>query len=219
MGLADFERRLERGVEGFFGRVFRSDIRPVELGRKLIREMDGARTVGVDGRLLAPNHFVVTLAPSDAEAMTEMGEALRRELGELARSHAVEEGYSLSGPISVEIEADGGVRAGVVEVDGHFREPPPGSERCCLVLPDGQRVPLGDYVVTIGRNDDNTIVLEDPNASRRHAEVRPGDHDFVVVDLGSTNGIKVNGTPVSRHQLVHGDRIGLGATVLGYEKT
>lgn len=48
--------------------------------------------------------------------------------------------------------------------------------------------PLGEYVLTIGRQADSAIVLADTNASRRHAEIRPGGDGFVIVDLGSTNG-------------------------------
>lgn len=218
MGLSDFERRLERGVEGFFGRVFRSEIQPVELGRKLVREMDSSCTVGVDGRRMAPNDFVVALSKADYESLSELADALVGELAELARSHAAERGYSLPGEVSVALASQPDIRSGVVAVESHFLTPPPGTVRCSLVLPHGQRVPLGDYVVTIGRGDDNTIVLEDPNSSRRHAEVRPANGDFVVVDLGSTNGIKVNGQRVDTHLLSSGDQLTFGATVLGYEK-
>jgi hypothetical protein len=54
VGIAGFERRLESAVEGVFGRLFRSGLRPVEIGRRLVREMDDNRSVGVSGRIVGP---------------------------------------------------------------------------------------------------------------------------------------------------------------------
>ena len=62
MGLQRFERRLERLVEGGFGKAFRSGLQPVEIGRRLVRELDAGRTLGVRGTVV-PNHFVVLRLP------------------------------------------------------------------------------------------------------------------------------------------------------------
>ena len=64
------------------------------------------------------------------------------------------------------------------------------------------------------------MVLADANASRRHAEIRPatdGGGGHMVIDLGSTNGTKVNGVGIHTHRLQHGDEITVGATHLRYE--
>ena len=66
MGLQRFERGLERLVEGVFAKAFRSGLQPVELGRRLAREMDLRRSVGVNG-MVAPNHYEIALSPVDAE--------------------------------------------------------------------------------------------------------------------------------------------------------
>src|SRR3954466_15143180 len=105
MGLQQFERRLERLVEGTFAKAFRSGLQPVELGRRLTREMDLQRTVGVNG-LSAPNHFKVALSASDAERCASFSEALVRELSEAVREHARDEGYHFVGPVQVELEPD-----------------------------------------------------------------------------------------------------------------
>ena len=60
-------------------------------------------------------------------------------------------------------------------------------------------------------------MLEDSNVSRRHAEVRRQGEDYVLVDLGSTNGSKVNGTRVKQQTLVDGDEITLGKTLIRFE--
>ena len=59
VGLKGFERRLERMVEGVFARAFRSGLRPIEIGRRLVREIDDNRSVDVRGRTVVPNHFTV----------------------------------------------------------------------------------------------------------------------------------------------------------------
>jgi pSer/pThr/pTyr-binding forkhead associated (FHA) protein len=78
-------------------------------------------------------------------------------------------------------------------------------------------VPIGDEAVVIGRMSECDVPLTDPNVSRRHAEVRREDNEFVVVDLGSTNGTRVNGAGVKERQLVDGDEITVGTTKLRFE--
>ena len=86
------------------------------------------------------------------------------------------------------------------------------------MLPSGQRVPLGDRPVTVGRMSECTIPLNDQNVSRRHAEIRPGRQHYVVVDLGSTNGTMVNGTRIHGEQrLTDGDIISFGSTYVRFE--
>ncbi|MGH9075564.1 MAG: FHA domain-containing protein, partial [Acidimicrobiales bacterium] len=80
-----------------------------------------------------------------------------------------------------------------------------------------QRLPIGDDPVVLGRLPSCNVVIEDPNASRRHAEIRRQDDAVVLVDLGSTNGTRVNGASVSRHQLVDGDTVTIGTTTLAFE--
>lgn len=217
MGTRGFEGRLERMVEGTFSRLFRSSVKPVEFGRKLQREMDAHRSVGVDGRTIVPNWYRFTIAPGDHDQLADILGTLRRELADAAREHARDERYSFVGPVEVVVEADPGLRTGVLDVESRFVEAegglPPGS----LLLPTGDRVPLGEYVVTIGRQSDCTIVLADPNVSRRHAEIRPSGDGFVVVDLGSTNGTKVNGARVAEHHLSDGDELRFGNTVIHFE--
>jgi pSer/pThr/pTyr-binding forkhead associated (FHA) protein len=72
-------------------------------------------------------------------------------------------------------------------------------------------------VVTVGRTPNSTIVLADPNVSRNHAEIRPVGTGYVVVDLQSTNGTRVNGIRIANHELDGGDQITFGNTVLRFE--
>ncbi len=217
MGISGFEQRLERGIEGFFGRVFRSGLRPVELGRKLVREMDDKRTVGVNGRLMVPNNFRFTLSPADYEQLEDMVNQLRRDLADAAREHARDEQAAFAGPVDVEIVVSERVRAGLFRIQSRYKEAEGGATAGSLVLPTGDRVPLGEYVVTIGRSPDATIVLGDPNVSRRHAEIRPAGDGFAVVDLGSTNGTRVNGERIVERSLRDRDEVVFGNTVTYFE--
>jgi Protein of unknown function (DUF3662)/FHA domain len=216
MGLNQFEQRLERLVEGVFAKTFRSGLKPVELARRLTRDMDLHRVVGVSG-LIAPNRFLIAISPSDYEQFETYVEALTRELSDAVRAHAREETYGFVGPVHVEINADEGVGVGEFLVASEIVEAPGGVAVGSLALPDGSRVVVGEEPVTIGRLPECDVVLGDPNVSRRHSEIRRRGNGFVVVDLGSTNGTKVNGAGVKERQLVDGDEITVGGTKIRFE--
>jgi hypothetical protein len=217
MGLQGIERGLERMVEGVFSRAFRSSLRPIELGRRLVREMDDHRSVDVKGRTIVPNDFSFGLSPQDHATFTEIHDALVRELCDAAREYARDENYTFMGPVQVELTLDEELRPGRFTVVSRLHEGQGGVGAGALILPAGERIPLTEKPVIIGRLPDCEIALTDPNVSRRHAEVRPFGTGFLVVDLGSTNGTKVNGTTVSEHQLKDGDAITVGATRIRFD--
>lgn len=217
MGMRGFERRLERMVEGSFARVFRSGLKPVELGRRMVREMDTNRSIGVSGEPVAPNHFVIELSSEDADRFAGVGESLRRELADTIREHARDERYAFLGPIGVELVVGPRLRAGNFRVSASLQEGVGGLAPGSLVLPGGERVVLGETIVSIGRLGDSTLVLEDSNVSRSHAEIRPHGTGFKLVDLGSTNGSKVNGQRVGERQLRDGDVLEFGSITIRFE--
>ena len=217
MGLQRFERRLERLVEGAFSKAFRSGLQPVEIGRRLAREMDAGRTLGVRGTV-APNEFVVRLSSEDIERFSGFHDALVHELADAAREHAREEGYHFIGPVEVSILEDDAARRGDLAVDAAIREGPEGAVGA-VVLPDGRRVQLGDDPATIGRMPECAVALSDPQVSRQHAQITRDEHGYRVVDLGSTNGTTVNGVVVREQSLTDGDVIVVGATSLRFEES
>jgi hypothetical protein len=217
MGLKGFERRLERLVEGAFARAFKSSLRPVELGRRLIREMDDQRTVNVQGNVAAPNHFTITLGADDYAQFAEIEESLVRALAEEARTHAREENYIFMGPVEVLIRKDSDLSVGSFSLSARFKEGAGGTTGGSLVLPDGGRLPLGGGSVLIGRATDAPVRVSDSSVSRRHAEVRPSGGGWLLVDLGSTNGTRVNGMPVTERRLEDGDVISVGDASLRFE--
>jgi hypothetical protein len=215
MGLQQFERRLERLVEGAFARAFRGELQPVEIGRRLTREMDLERTVSVRGSI-APNVFDVIVSRPDYERFGRFVEVLSKELADAAKEHAKSERYLFVGPVEVTIGWDPDLAPSSYEIVSEFKE---GEEKVTawIVLPDGRRVAIGSEIVTIGRLPECAIVLTDPNCSRRHAQIRREGDTVVIVDLGSTNGTRVNKVPIRDQVLANGDHITIGTTTLRYE--
>jgi hypothetical protein len=94
---------------------------------------------------------------------------------------------------------------------------PEQDRRQALLVGGGRRNVLSGSRVVVGRSREADIVLQDPNVSRRHAELRREEDGWQIVDLGSTNGIKVNGRRVDRHPLSPGDEITIGVSDLTFE--
>ena len=122
VGLQGFERRLERLVEGTFNKAFRSGLQPVEIGRRVTRVLDDGRTLGVNGRPVAPNNIGVYLSPTDFERFSSFAEALARELAEAAREHARDEGYQFVGPVTVTLVPDDTLKTGDYDVVAEIAE-------------------------------------------------------------------------------------------------
>lgn len=218
MGLQSFEHGVERMVEGVFSRSGKSSIRPIELGRRLVREMDDNRSVDVKGRRIVPNRFEFRINPRDHAGFVDIEEALVTELGEAAREHAREEGYHFMGPVTISLLIDQDSKPGRFSVTSSMREAGGGVGVGTLVMPSGERMPLAGKVFTVGRLPECSIPLNDANVSRRHAEFRASGRNFVIADLGSTNGTKVNGTRVNGEQILKdGDIISFGGTHIRFE--
>jgi hypothetical protein len=112
MGLQSLERRLERMVDGVFSRRARNSLKPIELGRRIIRIMDDQRTVDVKGRRVVPNRFEIRMAAADLTGFADINEVLRSELIEVIREYARDEGYYFMGPVQVILTENPNGRAG-----------------------------------------------------------------------------------------------------------
>jgi Protein of unknown function (DUF3662)/FHA domain len=204
--------------EGVFNRGLRSTVRPIEIGRRLVQEMDDKRTVDSKSRRVAPNHFVIRLHPKDHDELTDFIGPLESELVEAAKEYAKEEGYHLRGPITVSITSDESLKSGRIGIDSKVRTSESPVNEGSLVVAGGKVVKIGDQPIVIGRQPDCDIVFDDPNISRRHAEIRVAAGEFTVSDLGSTNGTKVNGVAVTiARALRDGDIVTLGSNSIRFE--
>ncbi len=256
--LQSVETTIANLLEGAFGRIFRSEVRPMELARKLAREMDEHRTISVS-RVYAPNEYSVWLSPQDRARYEGVEQEVLDELGAYLLEHARREELILASHPVIVFHTDErlalgefGIQARSVRPAGHSDpsgghdpvDPQPAQEHGqtmiystsrrvggpveeaharreaaqALLLVGGRRLLLAPAGGTIGRSRDCDIVLDDVGVSRRHAELRPTPTGWTVADLGSTNGVLVNGRPIrGAQQLQPGDSVVLGSTEMIFE--
>jgi FhaA, N-terminal domain/FHA domain len=251
--LRAIEHKIEALVEGVFGRAFRANVQPVELARKLIKEMDDHRTVSVS-RVYVPNEYTVFLSPHDRGQFQAYEDSLRLELQEYLAEHARREGYVMLSPPNVLFSTDDDLGLGVFGIATRMVQrgkkaagappvPEPTAAATMVYRPktdalppvagvdeapveresvwltvDGQRVPVDKRILVLGRGQECDVQLSDPNVSRRHAELRQEETSYWIVDLGSTNGMEVNGRRLRQAKLEGGDRITLGSTDVVFER-
>jgi Protein of unknown function (DUF3662)/Inner membrane component of T3SS, cytoplasmic domain len=244
--LRNLEAKLGGLVEGAFGRAFKTSVQPVELAHKLAKEMEENQMVSVS-RVYVPNHYRVFLSPRDREQFSSYEPALRKELSDYLLEHARQERFALTSRPQIEFHTDDrldlgefGIQAQLLgEIEGEEEAGPsagdfghtmvysadrearplaPALDRSqALLISEGRRNVLSGERVLVGRSRECDVVVSDPNVSRRHIELRRGQHGWAAVDLGSTNGMKVNGRRVSHAELEPGDRITIGVTDLTFE--
>jgi Protein of unknown function (DUF3662)/FHA domain len=105
------ESKIEGLFEGVFGRAFRTHVQPIELARKLAKEMDDHRTVSVS-RVYVPNEYTIYLSPDDRRQFAEYEESLVGELQEYLAEHARRERYALLTAPDVLVTADADLAVG-----------------------------------------------------------------------------------------------------------
>jgi hypothetical protein len=193
MVLKSVENRLERIFEKTFSRTFKSTLQPIEIGTRIVREVDLTRRLSSQGPI-SPNQIRVWLGPVDAARFEGFQKALVSELEETVRQHAVSEGFSFVGPVRVEVFIDDDIKTGNLEVKTEFLG---GESQPRLILSDGRSFNVGERPLVIGRSPDVEVVINDSNVSRRHAEVWRTSEGVAVRDLQSTNGTYVNGHRVT----------------------
>jgi hypothetical protein len=218
--LDNFEKKLDRMVNGAFAKAFRSEVQPVEIAAGLQRELDDRATVVSRARTVVPNVFVVELSPTDHDRLSAYEQTVADELGSLVREYAQQQRYSFLGPAEVSLAVDESLGTGVFRIRSEVRAGPQSGSAPVDVSGqphlevDGAVYPL--FAVTrLGRGADVDIRIDDPGVSRHHAEITLGT-DVTIRDLGSTNGTVVNGRMVGTQILVDGARVQLGSTTLTY---
>jgi Protein of unknown function (DUF3662)/FHA domain len=250
--LRQIEHKIESLFEGIFGRAFRTHVQPVELARKLAKEMDDGKSVSVS-RVYVPNEYSVYLAPDDRAQFEGYEESLVDELQQYLAEHARREQYALLSQPVVKFETDGdldvgefGIATRMVHEDRRrgdevdLPESAPGATmiykprqqptqaasaqelgvqpEIVTLSVDGRKLEVTKRRTVIGRSKDCDVQIDDPSASRRHAELRQEGTAYWIVDLDSTNGLEVNGLRTQRAKLDHGDKITIGSTEISFRR-
>jgi hypothetical protein len=227
-------------------------VQPVELARKLAKEMDAHKTASVQ-RVYVPNEYTVYLSSQDRSKLEGYERSLEQELSGYLLDHARRRRYDLLTRPAVEFATDERLRLGEFGIQARLVKPPahegdspsqgeeghtmvysavrerqrprrPERDMDALVATravvslDDRRYVLEGPRATIGRSKSAQCVLPDPNVSRQHAELRRSDSgDWQIVDLGSTNGVKVNGRRVASTRLSPGDQVTVGTTTFQFD--
>lgn len=210
MSLArSLERRIENLVEGLGNRVFRGSLHPAEVAIRVVREAElGLVASGVGST--APNAFVVTLNPADlGEGASEAVSRLNEVVSEAAR----ERGWRLEGPPAVTLQAAAEVNPGTIRVEAAIQ---PGDLEPWGFLVEAhgdRRLPIRHNRAVIGRSRHADVLIGDPEVSRSHAVIWRDIGGTWIQDLASSNGTRVNGTPLTGTGQIHaGDVLTLGTS-------
>jgi hypothetical protein len=281
--LRTLENMIAGLVEGTFGRVFKTEVRPMGLARKLAREMDENKTTSVS-RVYAPNEYAVWLSPRDRARYEGVEDEVIDELCAYLLEHARGEDLALASRPHIVFHTDEQLQLGEFGIEARLARPDEGLEERdsgapadgrpaqadplsepavpvrpagirgapreqqpeeigntmifsnsqrvrdaveqagarrrskALLIVSGRRMIVPPRGAAIGRSRDCDVVLDDSSVSRRHAELRPHGSAWTIEDLGSTNGVRVNGLAVNGvHRVQSGDRIEMGATEMLFE--
>ena len=255
--LKSLESKIAGVVEGTFSRVFRSEVRPVEIARKLAREME-EHQYGTLSRTYVPNEYRVYLSPRDRERFETYEDALGDELAGYLLEHARRERFALLSRPVIEFETDErlglgefGIETSVVQPeersaaarrrpasrspapagephDGVQRRPAPrraargsGDRAPAARAADLRRSPPGGRCHAARRSDAAATVTSSsttPTSRASTPSCARAAARWVLSDLGSTNGTRLNGRTIQTPEVVRpGDEIEVGASVITFE--
>ena len=227
MGVFDkAEKRIESAVGKVFAKAFKGFVHPVEIVAGIQRELDAeAKLLSRDKRLV-PNAFTIGLSQADFDRLVPYSKTLNADILPGIRDHAGDRHYVFNGPVTIDYSLDESLPTGQFTVTSHAlpsegagTSSVPASVPGRLVVEvNGVRHPLVAPGLLIGRGAEADLRLNDPGVSRRHAMISvSGDPDHPVItveDLGSTNGVHVNGSRITKTRVGEGARIEVGNTRL-----
>ncbi|HEY8283163.1 MAG TPA: DUF3662 and FHA domain-containing protein [Chloroflexota bacterium] len=234
-----FETIMESLVERGFARLLRTRMQPIEVAKKLSREMETQRTVAIN-RVLVPNYYTAALSADDFDHFAPIQATLQREMATYLTDYAAEHHYTLPGEANVTLVRDESLRAGGLRITVRMEDvgeewsagttplaptqlmpapdlpltaPPirrPATPERARIDLQGASCFLDHDVASMGRGLDNDVVVEDTRVSRHHARLSRGPRGWEITDLASTNGTFVNGRQIKQHAVVNGDTLSLG---------
>ncbi|NLK01266.1 MAG: DUF3662 domain-containing protein [Clostridia bacterium] len=244
---SSLEGSLEKYIEGFFKDRFRGQVQPIEIAKKLKREMYNNKRVSIK-EVYVPNKYIVYLYPEDYETVLTINEDLSKELRGYLVHSAKERKLTMTSPPDISFQEDPRLSQGRIRVETSFEEAPqqdggnlgdtleynglvgsivkkvgPSSPqptarlRIVEGLAEGKVHNLSSWPAVLGRREGSHVVLVDSSVSRQHAQIEYRGGEFIISDLGSTNHTYVNEKMIDSQVLRSGDYIRVGNTVCVFE--
>jgi len=231
--IARLEAKLETLIEGAFAQLFSKTIRSQDIALHMARAMENGLQPSSDGdpRPYAPDHYTIRVNPDVYDHLMARQPLLTQILAQHLVELAATVGYRLHDVPAIELIAATHIEPNDLQVDTrHYRDASSGTavmkriempetrapQNPQLIINGKTTIPLKDAVVNIGRSRDNEIVLNDPYASRHHAQLRLRFGVYTLFDTQSQGGLLVNDVVVREHRLQPGDVIKLGKTQIVY---
>jgi hypothetical protein len=225
-GLQRLENKLEQMISGAFARAFRSAVQPVEIAAALQRECDNNAQILSRERRLVPNDFHVELSRTDLDRLSSYDAALAEDMAGQLRTHADQQGYVFPGPVTISFDAAEDLTTGrfrirsraQAKITSDATATQVGRARAFIEV-NGTRHPLQQPGLVVGRGTEADLRINDPGVSRRHIQflISPGSGatpQIEVHDLGSTNGMLVDGHRITSTRLRDGSEVRIGSTTM-----
>lgn len=216
MGFLDnFEKGLERVVNGAFTKTFKSELQPVEISGHIRAEMDSKASILSRDRILAPNTFTVSLSVPDFKRMASLGESLIGELTDLATKHAKKQGFQFGAALAIKLIEDSSLNLGQVSVRSNTQNHE--IEWMPTLEVNDQRFMLKVGQTSIGRDASADIQIQDTGLSRQHFAIVWDGRNAAVKDLQSTNGTRIAGRTVSEIAIATDTQIQAGSNTFVFK--
>jgi hypothetical protein len=230
--LARFERSIQTLVEGSLGKLFSTqDVNSDDLVRHLQKAMQEGCKRLADGRIIAPNMYVIELS-QETNQKQPIPEELLGSLATRLEQYASQSHWNLLDRLVVHIALTDTIPYGNYEIKSQFHleqiaqtttldtesfsETATIPENAFLIVNGVDVFQLKTPVVNIGRRPDNHLIIDDPRVSRSHAQLRAIKGNYVVFDLGSTGKTYVNNQAIHQSVLFPGDVISLAGLPIIY---
>jgi len=210
----NFERRLERFVNGSFSKAFKSQLQPVEISAAIRAKMDATAAVLGKDRILAPNEFQVSLSQVDYLRLQSHGEHLLSEITKLVSAHVKKQRYQLAADLRINLVQSATLALGQIQVTASGSKAEQIANVSWVPALDfgGKRFLLAKARTTVGRDAAADIQVNDTGLSRTHFAINWNGSTAVLEDLDSTNGTNVAGREIKSETITADTVIKAGRT-------
>jgi len=211
LGFLDkFEKTLEKKVTGLFSKTFKSGLEPLEIASAIKQEMDAKASILSRDRILVPNSYLIQLSPQDYERLQDLGEPLVEELSKLCSEHAAKQRFQFGELLDISLSQEASLALGQLSVVSSSKK----LEIAWVPVLEvaGVSHTLVSAKTTVGRDSTADIQIGDNGLSRKHFEILWDGSSAVLRDLGSTNGVKVQGKKIDQVVIPTGTAFSAGRT-------